>query len=613
MSIVGMCVGCPTHRSIELTILISTVPSHFSQIVLNVSSMIFLLSNSKLRIIRICQLVEGLPLAIELAASWLKTLSCQQIIKQIERGIDFFATRVRDVPERHRSIRAVFDHSWNLLTEEERVVFPRLSVFRGGFTLEAAEQVAEADLTIMAGLVEKSMIRRDNTGRYDLHELLRQYAEEYLQLQNEVEAINLRHMTYFAMFMADRLLDVKGRRQIEALKEIKVDFSNIQVAWDCAVEYVDYDVLEQITETLTLYCDMRGLYLMGDQLLQSAIKRLWSANQDYPHHVFIRIRVSYIHIWTRQHGDTPTPEPIQQDIDDCLAYAYSKENPKMIAFITWVKGELAGVAANQNRGIVYAEQARSYYEEMGDDYYVGRILRDIVLMLMMNVTDQLERAKELNQILIEILRQNGDRCSLAHAIQFQSIHIDHEESIKYVEESIALARETGDSVHLAHALFFYSEDLFLMGQFNEAKQANLEGLSLFQQAGYQSSMRLTLIQGLLAVIDGQFNIGLQHLEGWITKRTEPKWHPEPSMLINCLPLAMLALMDKKNRNNYMIEALTLVQEFYYPVVGAGCLAVAALISAEKGDSKRAVQRLGLAFTQSESLSNGLDAKLGSPH
>lgn len=111
----------------------------------------FSLGDEQLAVIHICQLVDGLPLAIELAVSWLKSLSCRDIIEQIEHGVDFLITRNRDVPERHRSIRAVFDHSWKLLSDDERLVFPRLSVFRGGFTFDAAVKIADADLMTLSG------------------------------------------------------------------------------------------------------------------------------------------------------------------------------------------------------------------------------------------------------------------------------------------------------------------------------------------------------------------------------------------------------------------------------------------------------------------------------
>ena len=132
------------------------------------------------QVARICQLVEGMPLAIEMAAAWLKALSSRQIVQELERGLDILSTSMRGVPARHRSMRAVFDHSWNLLTAPERAVMGALSVFRGGFRADAAAAVAGAALLTLAGLVEKSLLRRIPESRYQVHELLRQYVAEKL-------------------------------------------------------------------------------------------------------------------------------------------------------------------------------------------------------------------------------------------------------------------------------------------------------------------------------------------------------------------------------------------------------------------------------------------------
>src|SRR5262249_10299794 len=143
---------------------------------------------------RVCQLVEGMPLGIELAATWVSMLSCQEIAQQIEHNIDFLAVSIRDLPERHRSIRAVFDHSWKLLTLEERQALQRLSVFRGGFTREAAAQVAGASLGGLSALVTKSLLHRTIQGRYDVHELVRQY------IGRQLEQLPLDHDATYARF-----------------------------------------------------------------------------------------------------------------------------------------------------------------------------------------------------------------------------------------------------------------------------------------------------------------------------------------------------------------------------------------------------------------------------
>ena len=126
--------------------------------------------------VRVCQLVEGLPLGLELAAAWVKSLSCREIAEEIERSLDFLTTPLRDVPARHHSLRAVFEYSWRLLTEPQQTAFRRLSVFSGGFDREAALAVAGAALPILTALVDKSLLYRRESGRYELHEVLRQYA-----------------------------------------------------------------------------------------------------------------------------------------------------------------------------------------------------------------------------------------------------------------------------------------------------------------------------------------------------------------------------------------------------------------------------------------------------
>lgn len=120
-------------------------------------------------ILRICHLVDGTPLALKLAAAWVRTLTCAEIAKEIERSLDFLRVSGRDVPARHRSMRAVFDHSWSLLSAEEQSVLSQLSAFQGGFSLEAAEQIAGATVFTLSNLVTKSLIRRSGKERYDLH------------------------------------------------------------------------------------------------------------------------------------------------------------------------------------------------------------------------------------------------------------------------------------------------------------------------------------------------------------------------------------------------------------------------------------------------------------
>src|SRR3712207_1580304 len=140
----------------------------------------FALEAEREGVVRICRLVGGLPLALELAAAWARTLPCAAIAEEIAGNLALLATSARNVPERHRSVRAAFDQSWQHLSWEERAVYARLAVFHGGFRRAAAERVAGATLPVLATLLDKSLVRYEADGRYHLHELLGEYAAEQL-------------------------------------------------------------------------------------------------------------------------------------------------------------------------------------------------------------------------------------------------------------------------------------------------------------------------------------------------------------------------------------------------------------------------------------------------
>ncbi|MCB0062365.1 MAG: AAA family ATPase, partial [Caldilineaceae bacterium] len=161
----------------------------------------FALVTERTAVLAICRLVEGMPLGIELAATWLKVLSCEQIAQEITRGVDFLTARFQNIPARHRSMRAVLDHSWVLLASDEREAIARLAIFRGKFRQEAATAVTGASLFMLVTLVDKALLRVTADGCYQMHELTRQYAME--QLRDEtVAALCDAHASYYAGLLA---------------------------------------------------------------------------------------------------------------------------------------------------------------------------------------------------------------------------------------------------------------------------------------------------------------------------------------------------------------------------------------------------------------------------
>lgn len=246
-------------------------------------------------VIRICRLVQGMPLAIELAASWLNTLTLQEIESELRRSLDILSTEMRDVPERHRSLRAAFDPSWSLARPAEREVFTRLTVFRGGFTRDAAQQVAGATLELLASLVGKSIVRHDpETGRFEIHELLRQYGAEKLDADPAASrAAHDVHAGYYADLMESRWDHLRDSRQLAALEEIDADIENIRTAWRYSIRKFDVSRLWQFVHSIRLVYTIRGWSYAGLELFSEAVRATTKAQEGEELQALTGLAIAY--------------------------------------------------------------------------------------------------------------------------------------------------------------------------------------------------------------------------------------------------------------------------------------------------------------------------------
>ena len=226
---------------------------------------------------RICRRTAGMPLAIELAASWADVLSLAQIAAELQQGIDILETDMRDLPARHRSIRVTFEGTWERLSDDERAIFGKLSVFRAGFTLAAAQTVAGANARHLRGLAHKALIQWESNQRFTVHELLRQFGASKLAEMGQLLAIQARHAAYFTDFMAERKQDIKTNRQLEALELIDPDFENVRTAWLHVVRHQQWAQLPAFLLSLWFYCDARMRSQEAIDLLAQAENALRSA------------------------------------------------------------------------------------------------------------------------------------------------------------------------------------------------------------------------------------------------------------------------------------------------------------------------------------------------
>ncbi|HEX3053247.1 MAG TPA: protein kinase [Aggregatilineaceae bacterium] len=363
----------------------------------------------------ICRRVLGIPLAIVLAAAWVEVLALQEIADEIEQNLDFLETDIRDIPERHRSIRAVFESAWDRLSDTERSVFMKLSIFRGGVKRQIAQYVTGATLGTLTALVNKSLLRRDpDTGRYEAHELLRQYAEEKLEATGQAESARDIHSHYYMSLLCQRESDFRTRSQFDAVKEIETDFENVRAAWSWRVYKNDWEMISLALEGMYLYCLMRGVFEPGEELLRQALIRCASAPSRELLWARILMRRELL---LDPHADA------QIQIERGLAVARRYDVPHETAFGLHALGYALSSIGDYGGAVDAFEESLKVYRTLNQPFYVGRLLSDIGLFC--GVLGQRERSIASFEEALRIHHEIGDDAGVTQVVIRNGINITY--------------------------------------------------------------------------------------------------------------------------------------------------------------------------------------------
>jgi predicted ATPase/DNA-binding SARP family transcriptional activator len=395
---------------------------------------------------RICQVVEGMPLAIVLAAAWMDVLSPGQIAGELERSVTFLQGELRDLPERHQSMVAAFDVSWGMLSETEQEAFAALSVFRGGCTREAAEAVAGADLETLRALVLKSFLTCDEHGRYQVHELLRQYAGTKLRGRPEAwERARGRHCSYFAEYLAQHERSFRKFGPGESHYEIE----NVSAAWRWMLEQGKLDEVRRA---------MGGLHWLDQDwawcharrpLLEEAIALLRRSEPSRENRIALGMALCYVS-WPTGSSDRVHLLVLAKEGHQILTELdaeYELAQAKVLAYV-------AGIAEDDASAVRLLEESISLAHKTGRPDIEGWALH--LLGVRYSTHAMLEgalhgevwqRAKELLSRSLETFRHAGYRRGeaillLAHA-QCAYAEERYAQAKSLCEESLALFRELG--------------------------------------------------------------------------------------------------------------------------------------------------------------------------
>lgn len=222
----------------------------------------------KSAIVRICQAVEGIPLALELAASWAQVISLPEIAAELHQNLSFLSTRMRDLPQRHQSLTALFDRSWRLLGDREQRAISSLAIFRGGFDRNAAAVVTGTDLSLLAALIDKSLLCSDSEGRYRIPEILRVCALAHIE---DEDALRTRHAVYFARYLRERTCSLALQSLSPASVEIMQEIDNVRAGWEWAIERCMFAEIKMSLEALHCFYVAQEWTMEGEAAFARAL------------------------------------------------------------------------------------------------------------------------------------------------------------------------------------------------------------------------------------------------------------------------------------------------------------------------------------------------------
>ncbi len=597
---------------------------------------------NKMAIARICRLVEGMPLAIELAATWMRALSPAEIAKEIEDNLDFLSSSMIDIPERHRSMRVVFEQSWKLLSRDEQKALARLSVFRGGFQRQAAEKVAGATLSLLSTLVNRTMLRRTAAGRYDLHELTRQYsAIQLAKSSSEKTETQKRHYEYYLSLAETSDHELKGRNQLDWLDKLEQEHDNLRAALEWALESDatvpgGYERALRLPAALRWFWRMRGHFhegcdwlmeslhlctecktsargraLLGLSLLTNAVGDLGNARQPADESVQIyrsiedkeglaeALMISGLTaLWQGESdlGRTQTKEALEiyRSVKDKWGEAHALY--RLGSYLSDYGGDTSGTRM--------LEESASILEELGEKYLYTSVLLSLGIVDLSH-GDYAAAEQRFERCLIAtraIKHPWGIADALTNLGCLFRIRGEYAKARSYFDQSLQVYHEHGRNIWEADVLCALAENAIAQCDIPGAKIYLVEASEIL---GSSENKWLILLvayfKGLLAYHEHEDEKAVGLINEAISLSREGQFMPDLARSVVTSGLVKIRLGDFEEAKHFLLEGLRLFWEFDHKLGIATALEAYAQLSAARGDFASAANHLAAGNTLRQRL------------
>ncbi|MDJ0754976.1 MAG: tetratricopeptide repeat protein [Ardenticatenaceae bacterium] len=517
-------------------------------------------------ILQICRLVQGLPLALELAAAWLRVQSCAEIASQIQSDLDALSSMERGIPQRQRSLRTIFDAAYHHLPPAAQKSFAYMGLFEGEFSADAAAVIAEASPQICLALADTALLRPvlsakgDNhqQKRFSLHSLVRQYALEKIAEDSKGKiAAGKRHSGYYLSGLGEVTSQLqRGHDQGNLLASLQRDIDNIRAAWRWAVANHKVDLLITAVEGLQVYYELQGPFQEGVLLIELAITQFEEAGSPDDTLALCKLYLAISYLETHLGQFSQAVESAGKGLalaqeNQLAALAAEAKYTSSLAFLRLGRQEEAqkylseafaeAQALNLGRIAAYSAQhlanmafMRSEYDLAEQEYVKAEALFTQIddlqgssiathnRALILQERGRLTEAQTLLLRALDDFERTGNKRGISSTLHNLGIISQHQSNMEnaalYFEEALNIRRQIGDRAGEAltlNNLAFISRDT---GEFQTAHLYASEALSIAQQLGVlrtECYARITL--GLTEIGLGRYSNGWHHFEQTLEK------------------------------------------------------------------------------------------------
>jgi tetratricopeptide (TPR) repeat protein len=432
-----------------------------------------------------------MPLAIELAGSWVRTLTCAEIVQAIARGSEMPNPTSQALAMWPHAIMSVFDRSWRMLTPEELQVLQRLAVFNGGCERTAAEDVAGATLPLLAVLVDKSLLRRAATGRYELHELVRQHALEYLLAAGEHELVQDRHLHYYLALAEEAVLKLRGAEQQAWLDRLEREHDNLRTAlrWTLTKrERLEAGL--RLVGALWWFWSIRGHLSEGRSWIEGLLRHESAEDAEAQAHARTGALIGAGGLACFQ-GDF---EVARARLEESLSLGHKLGDHHTMAYAEALLGKVAVEQGHPETARTRVEQSLVLFQLAGDPW--GRATALVYLGWALTLSGDLAGARARFEESLAIYRELGDQRGILAVMgglgEVAWLQGDTDLGLAIGTEGLVGYQALGDKAEIAYLVVRLGDIALRQGDIARAEAQYNQGLALFQELGQKRGIAVTL-------------------------------------------------------------------------------------------------------------------------